>query len=389
MNMLRVIASMDPASGGPCQGIRNSVPALKELGVSTTVASLDSPEASFLGQDDFNIEALGPGKTPYSYCKKLKNWLKQHLQDFDLVIIHGVWLYNSYGTFSEWNTLKKTGVKVPKLYLMPHGMLDPYFQKAAGRKLKALRNQVFWQFLEKKVVNGVDGVLFTCAQELLLARTTFPDYHPKAELNVGYGIQPPPAKTEAQQQAFLKKCPEAENQSYWLFLSRVHEKKGVDLLIKGYHTLFEKNPQIPILVIAGPGMETTYGQMLKKLAEGLPVYFTGMLKGAEKWGALYSADWFILPSHQENFGIAVVEALACKTPVAISDQVNIWREIDEGNCGVVFTDTLAGVLEGLDKIINYSDFDATQLKKNAYAVFQNSFTVGQAAQQLIQKLNLN
>ncbi len=380
---------MDPASGGPCQGIRNSVPALKELGVNTTVATLDSPEASFLGQDDFNIEALGPGKTPYAYSKKLKNWLKQNLQDFDVVIIHGVWLYNSYGTFSEWNTLKKSGVKVPKLYLMPHGMLDPYFQMAEGRKLKALRNRVFWQLLEKKVVNGVDGVLFTCEQELLLARTTFPDYHPQHELNVGYGIQPPPAKTEAQQQAFVTKCPEAENQPYWLFLSRVHEKKGVDLLITGYRKLIEKNLEAPILVIAGPGMETHYGSHLKKLAEGLPVYFTGMLKGDEKWGALYGADWFILPSHQENFGIAVVEALACKTPVAISDQVNIWREIDAGKGGVIFKDTPEGVTQGLELISGFYEPDLVDFRAQAIALYTKLFTVSEAATKLIKKLKLS
>ncbi|RXG13100.1 glycosyltransferase involved in cell wall biosynthesis [Leeuwenhoekiella aestuarii] len=378
---------MNPTSGGPCQGIRNSIPALKKIGVFNEVVSLDEPKESFLIRDDFKINQLGPTKTSYAYSKKLKNWLRQNLQRFDVVIIHGVWLYNSYGTFSEWNRLKKTGVNVPKIYLMPHGMLDPYFQKAEGRKLKALRNRVFWQLLEKKVINGVDGILFTCEQELILARTTFPDYHPKKELNVGYGIQAPPAPTEVQQQAFLKKCPEAENQSYWLFLSRVHEKKGVDLLIKGYRKLYEKDTQIPILVIAGPGMDTEYGKTLKKLAVGLPVYFTGMLKGDQKWGALYGANWFILPSHQENFGIAVVEALACGTPVAISDQVNIWREIDEGQCGVVFSDTSKGVYNGLKEILGYSEED-TKLKERAYSVFQNFFTVDQAAKQLIQKLNI-
>lgn len=380
---------MNPTSGGPCQGIRNSVPALKKIGVFNEVVSLDDPKESFLSLDDFKINALGPTKTPYAFSKKLKNWLKQNFYRFDVVIIHGVWLYNSYGTFSEWNTLKKSGVKVPKLYLMPHGMLDPYFQKAVGRKWKAMRNRVFWQLLEKKVVNGVDGILFTCEQELLLARTTFPDYHPRHELNVGYGIQPPPGPTEAQQQAFVTKCPEAENQPYWLFLSRVHEKKGVDLLLKGYRSLCQKNAQIPILVIAGPGMETQYGIRLRKLAEGLPVYFTGMLKGDEKWGALYGADWFILPSHQENFGIAVVEALACKTPVAISDQVNIWREIDAGKGGVIFKDTPEGVTQGLELISGFSEPDLVDFRAQAIALYTKLFTVSEAATKLIKKLKLS
>ncbi|MDF7820412.1 glycosyltransferase [Runella sp. MFBS21] len=61
-----------------------------------------------------------------------------------------------------------------------------------------------------------------------------------------------------------------------------------------------------------------------------------------KWGALYGCEAFVLPSHQENFGIAVVEALACGKPVLISDQVNIWREIADGEAGLVAKDTVEG-----------------------------------------------
>jgi hypothetical protein len=73
------------------------------------------------------------------------------------------------------------------------------------------------------------------------------------------------------------------------------------------------------------------------------VHAVDMLSGAAKWGALYGCEAFVLPSHQENFGIAVVEALACGKPVLISDQVNIWREIVEDGAGLVEGDTEEGV----------------------------------------------
>lgn len=374
---------MDPASGGPCQGIRNSIPALQELGVTTEVVSLDASDASFLGMDDFKVTALGPGITPYAYSTQLKPWLEQHLEDYDIVIIHGLWLYTSYGTYCTWKQLKGGGKKVPKLYVMPHGMLDPYFQKAPDRRLKALRNRLFWKLLEKQVINGVDGVLFTCEQELLLARTTFPGYHPKAELNVGYGIQEPSQQTDLQVEAFLRDCPEAAGKAYWLFLSRVHPKKGVDLLLKAYRVLSEKHKNLPILVVAGPGMDTNYGLGLKKLTDGLPVYFPGMLQGDAKWGALYGADWFILPSHQENFGIAVVEALACHTPVAISNQVNIWQEIRAGQGGLVFEDNLEGVTNALKELTEISLENTYTLGKQGRQLFQDQFTVVQAAHRLL------
>ena len=386
IKMLRIIASMDPASGGPCQGIRNSIPALKELGVTTEVVCLDSTDASFLGSDGFRITALGPGKTPYGYTAALKPWLEQHLGDYDYAIIHGLWLYTSFGTYHTWKQLKDAGKQVPKLFVMPHGMLDPYFQKAPERRFKAMRNRVFWQLLEKQVINGVDGVLFTCEQELLLARTTFPGYHPKAELNVGYGIQEPPKKNTIHQQAFLELCPQAATQPYWLFLSRIHQKKGVDLLIQAYRSHYRQNPHIPILVIAGPGLETPYGAHLKNLAEGLPIYFTGMLQGDAKWGALYGADWFILPSHQENFGIAVVEALACSTPVAISKPVNIWREISDARAGLVFTDDLEGVTSGLEHLLVLEDRLKQEYAHSARELYQTRYRVAEAAAYLKQIL---
>src|SRR5690606_13654692 len=144
-------------------------------------------------------------------------------------------------------------------------------------------------------------------------------------------------------QGFLEKCPEVRSKKYWLFLSRIHQKKGVDMLISAYVKLKTLYPDIPDLVIAGPGSETTSGKSLRRAAEGQNIHFPGMLTGNAKWGAFYGAECYILPSHQENFGIAIVEALACAKPVLISDQINIWREIKNGEGGLISRDTEKGV----------------------------------------------
>ena len=107
MKILRVIASMNPSSGGPCQGIRNITPVLKSMGIATEVVSLDDSQESFLGKDNFKIIALGPGRTPYRYAKNLYDWLLKNLYSYDVVIIHGVWLYNSFGTFKAWQAVTK------------------------------------------------------------------------------------------------------------------------------------------------------------------------------------------------------------------------------------------------------------------------------------------
>jgi glycosyltransferase involved in cell wall biosynthesis len=389
MNLLRVISSMNPEHGGPCQGIRNIVPALVRLGVRNEVASLDDPAASFLGKDSFPIHALGPWKSSWKSSEQLIPWLEQNIQRFDAVIIHGLWLFHGYAVSKVLEKIKSRDAandSVPKLFVMPHGMLDPYFQRASERKLKAVRNWLYWKIIESKVVNRADGVLFTCEAELLLARETFRPYFPKRELNVGYGIENPPVSNPRMHQTFLKMCPGLGNNPYILFLSRIHEKKGVDLLLRAFIEIKNKpgfESGSLSLVIAGPGLDTPYGRSLQLLVEenGLKdfVFFPGMLSGEAKWGAFYECEAFVLPSHQENFGISVAEALACSRAVLISNQVNIWKEIKKGGGGLVQDDTLEGSRKLLMEWMSLSPEDKHAMGEKARETFVNNFAITQSA----------
>ena len=394
---------MDPLTGGPCQGIRNSNLALSDLGVKREVVSLDSPLASFLGDDAFPIHAMGPGERIWGYSPKLIPWLIENLGRFDVVIVNGLWQYHSYAVRKALILYKKqimnnVNKPIPKLFIMPHGMLDPYFQRAPERKLKALRNWIYWKLIEHKVINEAQGLLFTCEEELLLAREPFKPYRPKAELNVGYGIVEPPVHTFEMAQAFFAACPEVGKRPFFLFLSRVHQKKGVDLLIKAYKKVYDKrlnhnDLEFPALVIAGPGLETPYGQQMLDLAlEGTqinaPIYFPGMLKGDAKWGAFYMCEAFILPSHQENFGIAVAEALACSKSVLISNQVNIWREIIAAKGGIAADDTLDGTQELLEVWNNLSSDKKIETGKQARYCYEKHFKTRPAAKKLFDAISI-
>ncbi len=395
MNILHVIGSMDPATGGPCQGLRNSIPELEKMGVHREVVSLDDPQSSFIGRDSFPIHALGPARGPWCYSQKLLPWLIKNIGRFDAIIINGLWLYHGYATrkaIMNFKAIKNPEQKIPKLFVMPHGMLDPYFQNAAGRKIKALRNWAYWKLIESKIINKADGLLFTCEEELRLARKTFTPYHPKMEINVSYGIQKPPTFTAKMQRAFEEKCPEAINDRYLLFLSRIHDKKGTDLLLKAYKILVEdpKNTglKMPRLVVAGPGLESAFGEKVLKMAQATPsikdkVSFPGMLTGDAKWGAFYGCDAFVLPSHQENFGIAVAESLACSKPVLISNQVNIWREIKDGGGGIVAADTLEGTVEILQAWIGLTPKLQLEMGVNAYKTYETHFSVAPASKMFL------
>ncbi|MES2775203.1 MAG: glycosyltransferase [Bacteroidota bacterium] len=391
MNILHVIGSMNPSTGGPCQGLRNSIPELEKMGVHREVVSLDDPGSSFIGRDTFPIHALGPGKGPWCYSAKLLPWLIENMDRFDAVIVNGLWLFHSYAVQKAMTSLRnrrKANQKIPKLFIMPHGMLDPYFQKASGRKLKAIRNWIYWKLIESKIVNKADGLLFTCEEELRLARQPFKPYRPKMEINVSYGIAEPPVFTPNMKKTFIDKCPALNGDNYLLFLSRIHHKKGTDLLLKAYKSIIEdpKNASVkmPKLVIAGPGLETAYGEKLHKMVKDTPslkqsVFFPGMLTGDAKWGAFYGCDAFVLPSHQENFGIAVAESLACSKPVLISDQVNIWREIKDAGAGIVAKDSQEGTLELITKWMTLTMEQQQAMGVQAFEAYERSFSVAPAS----------
>lgn len=410
MKILHVIAGMNPNLGGVSQAVRTMCTELAKQGVYSEITGLDSPGRPFLPNEPAFIHMLGPAKTPWSYGAKFTPWLVENLHRFDVVLLHGLWLYHGYAVRKAIQTCRNQSMNEaqPRVFIMPHGMLDPYFQQAPGRKMKALRNWLYWQLIENKVIEDADGLLFTCEEEQQLAREPFQPYKPKSEAVVGLGVEEPPAYTSAMREAFIKRCPDLADTPYILFLSRINQKKGVDMLVKAYVQIarslatadtgsspFDSQDvavQLPRLLIAGPGLDTPYGQSVKQLAQAdqaneSAISFVDMLSGDAKWGAFYGCEAFVLPSHQENFGIAVVEALACGKPVLISNQVNIWREIDRSSSGFVAPDSTDGVHQLMERWLNLSIDEKQRMSNKARETFQNNFSIVHTTRNLIAALS--
>lgn len=393
---------MDPKQGGVCQAVKTMAAGLAINNIKNVIVTMDNQEADFLKNNTFKTYAMGAGKGRWCYNGRLPFWFLTHLPDFDVVITHGLWLYPGYALYKALDKLKRIGhTTLPKLLVMPHGMLDPYFQRATNRKLKAIRNMIYWRCIEANLVNEADGLLFTCEEEANLAREPFRPYHPKQQFIVGLGVEAPPIFSAAMKRAFTEKCEALNHAPYFLFLSRIHKKKGVDILINGYCEFCKEQQRItnndgdsilPRLVIAGPGLDSAYGKEMQQLASdhaqlNRSVFFAGMLSGDAKWGAFYGCEAFILPSHQENFGIAVVEALACGKPVLISNQVNIWKEILTHGGGYVAADSLNGVNE----LLKYWEHSSTGIKQmmseNALRTYQMTFSTSHSTMRLLQTIH--
>lgn len=399
MKILHIISSANPINGGPIQGIRNYEKALIELGVKRDLVCFDNQEDIVKWQfpTTLRIIGLGSSKTGWQYNKQLIPWLEKNIKNYDKIILNGMWSYHTYATLKVIKKIKKENfsVTLPTVFLMPHGMLDPWFQKDNSRKLKAIRNYFYWHLIEKQVVNEVDGLLFTCEDELLLARTTFSGYHPKQENNIGYGIVEPPLRTNEMVDGFYKKMNLAKEQKYLLFLSRIHPKKGIDLLLKSYNQIFtEMNlKELPCLIIAGPGIETDYGKELYDYVNKNnlqdKIQFIDHISGDTKWGAIYGCEAFILPSHQENFGIAVAEALACSRPVLITNKVNIYREIETEGGGIINEDTQAGTAKSIIEWLSLSSAEKKVMEINARTVYEKYFKIEEAAKKYLMVMKIS
>jgi len=398
MKILHIIPTMNPLTGGPCEAIINISAELHRINIKNEVLCLDDKTESYIKDKPFTIHAIGKSKGPWQYNKHLRDWLETNLSKYDKIILHTLWTYQGFALHLAIKNIKrKSKAPIPIYFIMPHGMLDPYFQKAKERKLKAIRNVIYWYFIEKKVVNNAKAILFTCEVEKILARKSFKQYFPKSEINVGYGINNPPQQLESFKEAITERLPENFRiEPYILFISRIHPKKGLDILIEAYENLLEINvsTKIPNLIIAGPGIDTEYGNtILRRINSNQKlqnkVHFTGMLTGDSKWGAFYGCEAFVLPSHQENFGIAIVEALGCGKPVLISNQVNIYKEIEIQNAGLIEDDTLLGTENLLKRWFNLSFNQKEEISVNAIHCFNSHFRIEVTVQNLLNILYTN
>ncbi len=376
MKILRCIHSLDPAIGGPLEAVRQSSLILARRGHEVEIACLDGPGARGVHEFPAKVHALGPGRGSYGYSARFHPWLKEHRTEFDAVLVHGIWQYHS---FAVWRALHRTSTPY---FVFPHGMLDPWFNRTYP--LKHFKKLLYWPWAEYRVLRDAAAVLFTSEQERRLARESFSLYRCK-EVVVNYGTAAPEVDLAEAREDFLRPFPQLRDEPFLLFLGRLHEKKGVEELIRA----FAASPD-GRLVIAGPCARESYRQQLVRLTNEIgladKVTFTGMLSGAQKWGAFAAAEAFILPSHQENFGIAVAEALACGRPVLISNKINIWREIVEDGCGFAEEDNLAGTMRLLQRWGATSANERAAMSQRARDCFARRFEVNRAVDSLLEVL---
>ena len=180
--------------------------------------------------------------------------------------------------------------------------------------------------------------------------------------------------------------PNLDGRRFILFLSRIHPKKGIDLLIRAFAQQAKMQPDLD-LVVAGPdqvGLQSTLQSLAEELGVASRVHWPGMLMGDAKLGAFVASEFFALTSHQENFGIAIAEALALAKPVLITDKVNIWRDIEEDGAGIVVADNIEDVSKGLGQFCVMSSEKLAGISNNARRCFENRYDLRRVATSMIE-----
>lgn len=391
MKVLHIIASMDPRSGGPAEGVTQIGNTLHALDVEQHVLTLDAPGSPFEQVANRYIYPMGrprcAGRGPVAsalnwanYSPAALDWGRTHLRDFDACVVNGLW---NYSTRIARQLLVGSGVPY---VVYPHGMLDPWFR--SHYPMKHVAKQLLWTFNEGVLLREADAVLFTCEEERLLARKTFMPYSVRERV-IAYGAGAPPPPDPDQITRFRALLPALGERPYILFLSRIHEKKGCDLLVEAFAKIAVDHPGLD-LVIAGPdqaGLADDLRARASKLGISDRIHWPGMVGGAAKYGAFRGARAFVLPSHQENFGIVVAEALACECPVLISDKVNIWREVETEGAGIVAPDTAEGTLSLLRRFLALDAASIGAMVTCGKRLFDERFNTEAAARDLVSVLS--
>jgi glycosyltransferase involved in cell wall biosynthesis len=342
---LHTIADLDPRKGGPtvvCVGLAKL---MAQRGHRVCIVTTDrgfEPPGS-LGDGAVRIDAL-PGSWPAFFGTSWPMWsrLSELVREADVVHLHALYLFHDLATGHFCRRFDKPYI------LTPHGVLDPFiYRRHRGRK------RILELAFQNRVLREAAGIHYTAAEEYELARGHAANAR---GCIIPIGIDLDPYRNLPPRDTLRRRYPAIGDRKVVLFLGRLSFKKGVDVAVEAFANVARRHEDA-FLVIAGPddGVQSDASALLERYGLHDRSLFTGMVTGVDKLTVFAGSDVFVLPSQSENFGISVVEAAACGIPVVISDRVNLWRDFQEANAGLVAPPTAREFSRHLDFLLENSD----------------------------------
>jgi glycosyltransferase involved in cell wall biosynthesis len=346
MRVLHLIPSISPRRGGPSQAVLAMVAALRDQGMDASIVTTNDDGAGLLADlplqrwhDYQGVPVLAfPRWSPplrplreFAVAPALLSWLRQHLREYQLLHVHALF---SFPSTSAMALARRQ--RVPYI-LRTIGQLQHWsLQQSAGRK------RLLLHLIERRNLEGAAALHFTTPveqQEAAALQLGTPSFV------LPLGVTMPPLVVQSAP-------PDSGKPVQLLFLSRLHPKKQLPLLLEALAALLRRRPDaLWQLHIAGDG-DPAYTESLRQLGWNLGIsprlHWHGFVAGADKAALFSRADWFLLPSAAENFGIAAAEALAAGVPVLLTPGVALADQVRAANAGVISDATLAGLTEALE-----------------------------------------
>lgn len=323
MKVIHVIPTLSSRNGGPVTAVLGMTSALAKAGVQVKVLTTDYRGNGASKSFACEVKTFHCVSDAWQWAPSWGRAMAAEIRWADVVTIHTLW---TYPVASAARACFAAGIPY---ILRPAGMLDEW-----SLSQKSLKKKVYASLIENRTINRATRLWFTSEEERVGAKSfnyQTDDFVIPLGVPLGEYRQLPPKAT------FRAKFLNSSEGRIILFLGRITPKKQPDLLLSAFACLASEFPDT-ILVISGPD-ERDYANDLKKLATTLGihdrVYFTGDLQKDDVITALNDAEVFVLPSLHENFGVAVIEAMASGTPVIVSERVGLAKVVSDSKAGIV------------------------------------------------------
>lgn len=367
---LQVLSHLDPSYGG----VAASVPQLCRA-TEAASQSHDSPMLAFCEAGE--IEKLAPDVQSLVHCfppdrirwavdARLRHRLKHLIRGCQGVHIHGIWEVHCSVAASVARSCKRPYI------VSAHGMLDDW-----ALNHKRLKKALYAALLE---TNNLQKS--SCLRAL--TRDEIGNYRrvglTSPVVVIPSGVEAPSGVTS---DAFWRTHPDLVGKRIVLFLGRLNQKKGLNLLLQAWERV-RSHADNAHLVIAGPDTEnmlSSLKQMIDDLKLRRCVTLTGMLRAEHKWTALSAASLFVLPSYSEGFSIAVLESLAMGVPV-ITTRACHFPEIVEKDCGWVIEPDVSALQHALLEFLQLPPDEACRMGARGRRLIEERFTWSVVGQQM-------
>lgn len=335
------------------------------------------------------------GATGWQFSQEMTNSLRKAVRAFDLIHINAVWNYPIAAAAFYCRKYKKPYI------ITPRGTLYPY---TIGKN--AWKKWPYYKLVAERAVKGAAAIHYTTKDEAEKCHSSLGLVN--QAIVIPNGIDMTEFNDFPVRKSLRERYPSLKDKKIILFLGRVHWIKGLDILVSAFSKLARQRDDVHLLIVGNDegrysekvkgwirdyGMKyVDYGVM--KQARGdryeavidrrkVKVTFTGMLKGRVKLEALAGSDIFVLPSYSENFGIAVIEAMACGLPVVISDQVGIYKEVAKAKAGVVIETDVMQLAEAMANLLDNPD-SCEEIGENGRRLVEERFSWDKIAMEMIE-----